>query len=76
MTMNGHFASVGDGVVNAKDKYEHGIQVIDEEKQYKCVSLSHAIMPPSPLQGKSPKRRHLLIMNHSLSVPISTHTSP
>jgi hypothetical protein len=33
MTMNGHFASVGDAPAN--QQYEHGIQVIDEEKEFK-----------------------------------------
>ncbi|KAH6670717.1 RHD3/Sey1 [Halenospora varia] len=32
MTMNGHFASVGDAP--SKEQYEHGIQVIDEEKAF------------------------------------------
>ena len=35
MTMNGHFAAVGDAP--AKGQYEHGIQVIDEEKEFKYV---------------------------------------
>lgn len=33
MTMNGHFAGVGDAPT--KEQYEHGIQVIDEEKAFK-----------------------------------------
>jgi hypothetical protein len=33
--MNGHFAAVGDGPT--AQHYEHGIQVIDEEKAFKCV---------------------------------------
>ncbi len=33
--MNGHFAAVGDGPTARQ--YEHGIQVIDEDKQYKFV---------------------------------------
>jgi hypothetical protein len=33
MTMNGHFASVGDA--STKQQYDHGIQVIDEEKEFK-----------------------------------------
>ena len=33
MAMNGHFASVGDAPT--KEQYEHGIQVIDEEKEFK-----------------------------------------
>jgi hypothetical protein len=33
MTMNGHFASVGD--VPTMQQYEQGIQVIDEEKEFK-----------------------------------------
>ncbi|KAK2624315.1 hypothetical protein QTJ16_006265 [Diplocarpon rosae] len=32
MTMNGHFAAVGDAPT--KEQYEHGIQVIDEEKEF------------------------------------------
>ncbi|CAG8957407.1 hypothetical protein HYFRA_00011388 [Hymenoscyphus fraxineus] len=32
MSMNGHFASVGDAPT--KETFEHGIQVIDEEKQF------------------------------------------
>jgi len=33
--MNGHFASVGDEP--SKAHYEHGIQVIDGDKEYKYV---------------------------------------
>jgi len=33
MTMNGHFASVGDAPT--EEQYELGIQVIDEEKEFK-----------------------------------------
>lgn len=35
--MNGHFAAVGNGPTARQ--YEHGIQVIDEDKAYKCVAL-------------------------------------
>jgi hypothetical protein len=38
MTMNGHFAGVGDAPT--KEQYEHGIQVIDDEKEFKCVPPS------------------------------------
>jgi hypothetical protein len=31
--MNGHFAAVGDAPT--EQRYEHGIQVIDEEKEFK-----------------------------------------
>ena len=31
--MNGHFASVGDAPT--KEQYEHGIQIINEEKDFK-----------------------------------------
>jgi hypothetical protein len=34
--MNGHFASVG-GDAQTEDHYEHGIQVIDEDKEFKCA---------------------------------------
>jgi hypothetical protein len=33
--MNGHFAAVGEGP--AAQQYEHGIQVIDDEKAFKFV---------------------------------------
>ncbi len=33
MTMNGHFAAVGD--TPTKEQYEHGVQVIDQDKNYK-----------------------------------------
>jgi hypothetical protein len=38
MTMNGHFAAVGDAPTKAQ--YEHGIQVIDEEKEFKYAPLT------------------------------------
>ena len=41
MTMNGHFAGVGDAPT--KEQYEHGIQVIDEEKEFKLVAASRFI---------------------------------
>jgi len=34
LLMNGHFAPVGAGD-NAPEAYEHGIQVIDEDKEFK-----------------------------------------
>jgi len=34
--MNGHFAAVGDGADDAN--FEHGIQVIDGEKEFTCVA--------------------------------------
>lgn len=33
--MNGNFAGVGDAPT--AEHYEHGVQVVDEEKQYKSV---------------------------------------
>ncbi len=36
--MNGHFAAVGDDGPAAQ-QYEHGIQVIDDEKAFKCVHI-------------------------------------
>lgn len=35
MTMNGHFANVGDKPT--REQYEHGIQVIDEDQNFKYV---------------------------------------
>ena len=37
--MNGHFAAVGDDGPAAQQQYEHGIQVIDDEKAFKCVHV-------------------------------------
>jgi predicted Zn-dependent protease len=36
MTMNGHFAAAGEA--GAQD-YEHGVQVIDEDKVFKYASF-------------------------------------
>jgi protein SEY1 len=36
MTVNGHFAPVS-ADPPIKEQYEHGVQVIDEDKQFKCV---------------------------------------
>ncbi len=47
--MNGHFSAVGDGP-NAQD-YEHGIQVIDEDKEFKYA------MPLMPLSARHEPRR-------------------
>lgn len=35
MMMNAHFANVGEDA--SKEAYEHGVQVIDEDKVFKCV---------------------------------------
>ena len=43
MTMNGHFAGVGDAPT--KEQYEHGIQVIDEDKEFKYVVLVKNLPP-------------------------------
>lgn len=40
MTMNGHFANVGDAPT--KEQYEHGIQVIDEDKEFKYYQTASA----------------------------------
>lgn len=37
MAVNGHFASVGQ---NGTANFENGVQVIDEDKEFKCVSKS------------------------------------
>jgi hypothetical protein len=37
MMMNAHFANVGDDA--SKEAYENGVQVIDEDKVFKCVRL-------------------------------------
>jgi hypothetical protein len=57
--MNGHFASVG-GDAQTDDHYEHGIQVIDEEKEFKCVERDESMA---------------FFADQSLAVPISTRIS-
>lgn len=43
--MNGHFAAVGDEPT--REQYGHGVQVIDEDKEFKFVAfLRH---PPYPI---------------------------
>lgn len=37
MAVNGHFASVGQ---NGTANFEHGVQVIDEDKEFKYVTCS------------------------------------
>jgi len=37
--MNGHLAGVGDQP--GSRMFEHGVQVIDEDKQFKCVGFSN-----------------------------------
>jgi hypothetical protein len=40
--MNGHFSAVGDQPANGN--YEHGCQVIDEEKEFKYVLQGHFLL--------------------------------
>lgn len=42
MDTNGHFATVGSA--NDKTAYEHGVQVIDENKEFKYVLLSVSLL--------------------------------
>lgn len=44
--MNGHFAAVGDEP--AAEQYDHGVQVIDEDKQYKYVPPLFSAAPHRP----------------------------
>jgi protein SEY1 len=44
MTMNGHFAPVGE--TPTKEQYERGIQVIDEEKAFTYAKLPPALLVP------------------------------
>lgn len=36
MAVNGHFASMG---ANGKVNFEHGIQIVDEDKEFKYVHV-------------------------------------
>jgi hypothetical protein len=50
--MNGHFAAVGDEPT--AQHYEHGIQVIDEDKAFKLVpSIPHSPSMPRCPQAKA-----------------------
>lgn len=42
---NGHFATIGADVDAAS--YEHGVQVIDENKEFKCASPANPPLSPS-----------------------------
>ena len=46
MVSNGHFAAAGDGA-----SYEHGVQVVDEDKEFKYVLRAHLQKPPGILSG-------------------------
>ena len=42
MSVNGHFASAGQ---NGQANFENGVQVIDEEKEFKYVSVDTSEQP-------------------------------
>lgn len=42
MAVNGHFASVGK---NGTADFEHGVQVVDEDKEFKCVPNGQVLEP-------------------------------
>jgi len=44
MTVNGHFASVGE--MPTKEQYDHGIQIINEDQEFRYVHLSTILSPP------------------------------
>ncbi len=50
--MNGHFSAVGDKPGGASS-YEHGVQVIDEDKEFKCALPSQ--LPSPPPQRRTPR---------------------
>lgn len=41
--MNGHFSAVGEAP--GAGSYEHGVQVIDEDKEFKYVQYSCRVVP-------------------------------
>jgi len=49
MNVNGHFASIGQ---NGEADFEHGIQVIDEDKEFKYATNDS-------LLGQKPRQVHL-----------------
>jgi hypothetical protein len=42
--MNGHFSAVGE--TPGAGSYEHGVQVIDEDKEFKYVYNTALLSPP------------------------------
>ena len=44
--MNGHMAGVGDQPTSGS--FEHGVQVIDEDKEFKYVHPRRSATPPPP----------------------------
>jgi len=64
--MNGHFAAVGNGPTA---DYEHGIQVIDDDKAFKFVNT------PSARRARMPGKSALLT-SFSSAARISMSTSP
>lgn len=58
MAVNGHFASVGQ---NGHADFSHGVQIIDEDKEFKCVF---------PIHG------NWSVNTNSHTVPISTNIWP
>lgn len=43
-TMNGHFATAGDGAAT-REQYNHGVQVIDQDKEFKYVKVLAYFIP-------------------------------
>ena len=46
MTVNGHFASVGE--LATKEQFDHGIQIINEDQEFKFVSLMQFCLAEQP----------------------------
>jgi len=65
--MNGHFAAVGDGSSDPSPRdYEHGIQVIDENKDFKSVSL---FCIPIALSRRASCRRSVAVAAAAAAAP-------
>lgn len=62
--MNGHFASVGDAAHDPK-AYEHGVQVIDEDKEFKLV------VPCSFMGINLPLLTNIHFKSKSVQVPLA-----
>jgi hypothetical protein len=64
--MNGHFAGVGDAPT--KEQYEHGIQVIDEEKEFKYVAMHKQLAPANNSSVLTSTRIYNSPKSHNLAL--------
>ena len=79
MAANGHFAGMGGAAT--KEQYEHGIQVINEDQEFKCVSRllfeagnADVVRPVLRSLNTSPSRKSSPPASTTISYPSSAHS--